>query len=145
MDFRAYVVLAEALVSGGTEAEWRTAISRAYYGAFHVGCDLLTTLGFAVPRNDRAHAAVILRLSNSADDAVIESGRSLSTLRTLRNRADYEKRQRISARDADNAVDAVHEIIGTLDDALSEPTRSHITDAIKKYERDVLKEVTWRT
>jgi hypothetical protein len=36
-------------------------------------------------------------------------------------------------------------VIETLDQLLRDkPLRTHITDAIKKYERDVLKEVTWR-
>src|SRR6266540_2802737 len=104
MDFRTFINLAEVLASGGTEAEWRTAISRAYYGAFHVGCDLLRILGFDVPKADRAHAFVSMRLMNSSDAEVNEGGRKLSDLRSLRNRADYEKRTRFEVIDADESV-----------------------------------------
>jgi len=132
------------LASGGTEAEWRTAVSRAYYGAFHVGCDLLRGLGFDIPKADRAHAYVGLRLMNSSDDNVSEAGRRLAELRSRRNQADYDKRGRFTAIDAEDFAYTARQIIATLDEALQDPLRSQITDAIKKYERDVLSEVTWR-
>jgi hypothetical protein len=93
MDFRNYLNLARTLVKGSTEAEWRTAISRAYYTAFHLDCQLLRTLGFTPPRGNRV------------SDQVIQA----------------------------------------LDAALLEPTRTQITDTMKLYERDVLKDVTWHS
>ena len=144
MDFRTFVALAEALAAGGTEAEWRTAVSRAYYGAFHVACDLFDALGFDVRKADRAHGYAHLRLENSSDEAVSEAGSKLHDLLKRRNRADYDQRAKFNATDADDAVEEARLIIEALDDAFTEPTRSQITDAIKKYERDVLKEVTWR-
>ena len=48
--------LAEKLCLGTTESEWRCAVSRAYYAAFHRGRDLLQALGFEVPRGEQAHA-----------------------------------------------------------------------------------------
>src|SRR5438093_12252701 len=103
MDFREFIGLAEALASGGTEAEWRTAVSRAYYGAFHVGCDLLRIVGFSVPQADRAHAFISMRLMNGTDDDVIEAGQRLSDLRSRRNQADYGKRTHFNAANADDA------------------------------------------
>ncbi len=65
MDGRDFLPLANALAAGPTEAEWRTAISRAYYAAFHVARQLVMDLGFVVPYADRAHAYLWYRLSNS--------------------------------------------------------------------------------
>jgi uncharacterized protein (UPF0332 family) len=140
MDFRAFLPLGEALAAGASEAEWRTAISRAYYAAFHVACDWLRTLGFEVPTADRAHGYVILRLSNSGDDEVNGAGAILSELRRQRNRADYEKQRKISSAGADDSVEAAYEMIDALDEAMQD---AEIIDAIKKYEREVLKEITW--
>jgi len=56
MTGRDFLALADQLASGGTEAEWRSAISRAYYAAFHVARELLQDLRFSVPHADRAHA-----------------------------------------------------------------------------------------
>lgn len=144
MNFRAFLDVAEALASGASEAEWRSAVSRAYYAAFHVASDLVQSLGFSVPKADRAHGYLHLRLSNSGNDDVIDAGRVSAELRSRRNRADYDKRSRFGAADAQDALEMAHSIIEALDEALAEPLRSEITSAIKAYERDVLKEVTWQ-
>jgi uncharacterized protein (UPF0332 family) len=41
MIFRRFLAVAQRLAEGSDEADWRSAISRAYYAAFHVGRDLL--------------------------------------------------------------------------------------------------------
>ena len=56
IDGRDYLTLAKTWITGASEAEWRSAVSRAYYAAFHEARDLLRNLGFAVPRGDQAHA-----------------------------------------------------------------------------------------
>jgi uncharacterized protein (UPF0332 family) len=38
---RDFLVLAKKLAAGGTEADWRSVVSRAYYAAFHVARELL--------------------------------------------------------------------------------------------------------
>src|SRR2546425_546453 len=55
MDFRDSLILATPLAAGSTEAEWRSAVSRAYYAPFHVARRLLFGCGFQVPPADRAH------------------------------------------------------------------------------------------
>src|SRR4051794_8638980 len=74
MDFRDYLAVATTLANEATEAAWRSAISRAYYAAFHVACQLLANLGFRVPRADRAHGYVWMRLSNSGETDVERAG-----------------------------------------------------------------------
>jgi uncharacterized protein (UPF0332 family) len=146
MDFREFLVLAELLAEGTTEAEWRTTVSRAYYAAFHVACECLTSLGFRVPTHtEQSHAFASRRWSNTGEWRIDDAGRFLNTLRSDRNSADYDKHATIIARHADDAVRVARSVIETLDQLLRDkPLRTHITDAIKKYERDVLKEVTWR-
>jgi hypothetical protein len=55
MTGRDFLAVARRLVAEPTEADWRTAVSRAYYAAFRVARDLLESLSFRVPRADRAH------------------------------------------------------------------------------------------
>ena len=57
-----FLPLANQLAAAATEPEWRTAISRAYYAAFHVARQLLEELGFRVPWADRAHAYLTIAL-----------------------------------------------------------------------------------
>ena len=141
---REFLTLAEVWIGGATEAEWRSAVSRAYYAAFHEARQLLKALGFRVPRGDQAHAYLWLRLSNCGDPQVQQAGSDLNTLRRERNRADYDIDQTFAQPVALLQVQAARRIILNLDAAALEPTRTRITDAMKIYERDVLKNVTWQ-
>src|SRR6185437_2599670 len=133
MDPRDFLTLAQQLALETTEAAWRSALSRAYYAAFHVARQLLENLGFAVPRADRAHGHVWLRLSNCSDPPIQKVGADLNYLRRDRNWADYDlarpMRQAIMQR---QLLSASH-IIQILATASVEPTRTAITDAMKIY------------
>jgi uncharacterized protein (UPF0332 family) len=95
-----YLDLAKALVAQvkastclpGTngEAECRSAISRAYYAAFHVAQALFDTLGIEVPDSGTCHTLVQHGLNNSGDSALVETGSRLGTLYSERRRADYK-------------------------------------------------------
>jgi uncharacterized protein (UPF0332 family) len=126
------------------EAAWRSAISRAYYAAFHAARRLLTDLGFIVPRADRAHGYLTLRLQNCGTSAIQKAGADLSTFRGKRNVADYDIHNTIAAALAQMLVRHAEDLLLIFENAAHEPTRTAITDAMKVYERDVLKDVTWR-
>jgi uncharacterized protein (UPF0332 family) len=143
MDFRDYLSLADTLANGTSEAEWRSAASRAYYAAFHVARTLLLNCGFRVPQADKAHGYLWLRLSNAGDASVIRAGGQLGDLRRERNRADHDDHRTITQAGAIQNVRLAEEVIQTLDAAAREPIRTQVTDAMKIYERDVLHDVTW--
>lgn len=143
MDFRDYLVLADHLANGATEAEWRSACSRGYYAAFHVAHRLVRSLGFRVPQADRAHGYLWLRLSNAGVMEVKKAGSLLNDLRRERNRADYDDHSTLTQAAASQNVRFAEEVIQVLDSAAGEPVRTQITDAMKVYERDILHDVTW--
>jgi uncharacterized protein (UPF0332 family) len=143
MNWRDFLSLAARLAADATEADWRTAVSRAYYAAFHVARRLLADLNFTVPRADRAHEYLVFRLSNCGESAVEQAGRDLDTLRRLRNRADYDDSPAVTQPQAAAAVRLAQGIIQVLDAAGLEPTRTRMRDAMIVYERDVLRDVTW--
>ena len=72
-----------------------------------------------------------------------DAGKELNALRSWRNRADYDMNRPLPQAMAAGQVQAAEWIIQILD-AIVEPTRTQITDAMKVYERDVLKDVTWQ-
>jgi uncharacterized protein (UPF0332 family) len=144
MNWRDFVLLATRLAAGATEAEWRTAVSRAYYAAFHIARRLFVDLGFVVPRADRAHQYLVYRLSNCGEAAIEQAGRDLDTLRRLRNRADYDEVPVLKQPQATASVQLAGAIIQLLDAARQEPARTRMRDAMIAYERDVLHDVTWR-
>lgn len=144
MNWRDFLPLATRLAAGATEADWRTAVSRAYYAAFHVARQLLADLNFAVPRADRAHQYLVFRLSNSGEPAVEQAGRDLDTLRRLRNRADYDDAPPLTQSQATAAARLAEGITQALDAARQEPARTRARDAMIVYERDILHDVTWQ-
>lgn len=55
MDGTDFLQLAIRLSGGATEAEWGCAVSRAYYGAFHVARQFVETCGATLPKTADAH------------------------------------------------------------------------------------------
>lgn len=144
MDETGFLELADELSTGSRQADWRTAISRAYYAAFHKGRTLLRRAGFRVPHAERAHAYLWLRLSNSDHPDVKKAGDDLNSLRSLRNWADYDFGQPIDEAMAIELVGVATGIVQLLHQLANEPVIcARVVDAIKDYERDVLHEVTW--
>jgi uncharacterized protein (UPF0332 family) len=140
---RDFIALASTLAAGTTEAEWRTAASRAYYAAFHGARALLTDLGFTVPRAEAAHQYVYRRLNNCGEPTIQKSAADLDGLRSIRNRADYDWHIPFPASLAPPLPNTAEQVVVVIDAARSEPTRTQITDAMKDYERRVLGVVTW--
>src|SRR5262249_53359591 len=127
MNERDFLSLAQTLAGGVTEAAWRSAISRAYYAAFHVARILLQDLGFTVPQADRAHADLWLRLANCGDTTIQAAASDLNLLRRHRNQADYELKLVFTQAFAQSRVGATGPIIQAFDTARVEPTRTQIT------------------
>src|SRR5689334_15946755 len=69
---------------------YRTAASRAYYGAFHLAQDLLVQLGFVPSRLDNAHVFVQHLLIGSGHVGAASAGRLLENLHGSRLKADYD-------------------------------------------------------
>jgi uncharacterized protein (UPF0332 family) len=139
-----FLQLAETWIQGGSEAEWRSAVSRAYYAAFHKARRLFTALSFQAPRGDQAHAYLWLRLLNCGDPQVQLAGSDLNSLRRDRNLADCAVDQHLRQKDGLTQVQSARQIIQVLTAAANEPTRTQITDAMKDYESNILRQVTWK-
>jgi uncharacterized protein (UPF0332 family) len=139
-----FLALARTLAADSTEAAWRTAVSRAYYAAFHVTKQLMGELGFKVPPDASGHRYLIHRISNCGDSNVAVAGQSLDDLRRQRTSADYQLHLLQRKGNAQAAVDLADRIIQSLNSARQNPTRTRITEAIKIYERDVLQNVSWQ-
>ena len=146
MDGASLLDVADRLLEGETEADWRSAVSRAYYAAFHVGRQLLLDCGFRLPRGEQSHAAMSLRLGNADYPEVVDAGRDLSELRSMRNVADYDLDMFFHHTRANALVIIAGKIVEVLQLVAKEVVvRAKITDAIQAYERDVLRQVTWHT
>jgi len=145
MSPRDVLAVAEELCDGATEAFWRAAIGRGYFAAFHAARQLLQQAGFTVPEADRAHGYLWLRLCNCGHPEVVAVGVSLKALRGLRNRADYDLDQPVSHRAAIVHVDEAARLLELLETVPGSASFAAITEAMKIYERDVLRVVTWKS
>jgi hypothetical protein len=145
MDPRDFLHVADELATGATQAEWRSAVSRAYYGAFHVARLLFRQCSFVVPQGDQARAYLWLRLANAGHPDVQQAGADLNYLRRIRNWADYDLDRPFPQALALAQVPAAVALIRLLDQLSTTPTvLAGVTAAIRTYERDVLGVVTWQ-
>jgi hypothetical protein len=90
MEGRDFVAVAREAARGPTEAHWRTAASRAYYGLLLEIRDAMTAWGLSRPAPSQVHQLVRRRLFTSTDPDMKRVGIWLDDLRESRSRADYE-------------------------------------------------------
>jgi uncharacterized protein (UPF0332 family) len=141
---RDFLDVADALCTGVNEAEWRSAVSRAYYAVFHAARLLMRVCGFAVPEADLAHAYRWLRLANCGHTDIANTGNHLKSLRQVRNSADYDLDRPLEHADAIGYVEVAETVLALLETVPSEPhIMTRITETMRVYERDILRQVTW--
>jgi hypothetical protein len=124
---REFLKLAEAFVvtpKAGV-AQFRTAIGRAYYGAFNFGSQVMTELGFPPAENALGHNQTVRLLQQSGDPILETAGGLLGDLHTLRLRADYNlKRTDVEKmKAAQAAVETAGSIFDDLDAFMGSPAR----------------------
>jgi len=97
---------AELLKSQTSEAHLRTSVGRSYYATFLYFREYLADLGLRkrVKRHSDAHAFVVQCLQFSSVEPAREAATNLSNLKQLREDADYNLRQSISQRQAEDAI-----------------------------------------
>jgi hypothetical protein len=145
MDPREFLRVAAEWATGNSEVEWRTAASRAYFGAHHVGRQLLVRAGFAIPEGPAAHGAVWLRLANAGQVDVVAAGNALQLLRKVRNQADYDLDTPFDQKMAMRQSNEADKIVQLLDQLAATPTvLAQVVTAIRSYEQNVLHDVTYR-
>jgi uncharacterized protein (UPF0332 family) len=135
-----FITLAGKLaVTPTDEAAHRTAISRAYYGAFHVARSFLLKLGFRPVANASVHAFIRQYLGASGHPEAYFASSELSYLQAARNRADYDLEDtRMASRDfAMKCVEQAHRIVAALDACRRDDARDSIREAITNYEQRV--------
>jgi uncharacterized protein (UPF0332 family) len=136
MNPREFHDLALKLIRGGSPAEVRSAISRAYYAAFHVGAEILEGMGFTINKGPGAHGEVRNRLGNSGDPDVVRVSSLLGTLHSRRIEADYRLNSEIveNPKNAQGLVNQANDVIQTLIRCCEGPHRARIIQAIRDWE-----------
>ena len=94
------------------EATLRTAVSRAYYAAYHHTIHEMRASGFYPDRSGIDHAVILAHLE---EQGLSEKATLLRSLRRMRNRCDYDHRAYDLGGMALIAVANAFEISGDLD------------------------------
>jgi uncharacterized protein (UPF0332 family) len=139
-----FLNLADDLVQGSSEAEWRTAISRSYYAAFLAAREFFIALGFRVPRASKAHSYVWMRLANCGDPVLTLVGNDLNNLQSERNRADYDIHLTVNQANSQRRAQVARLALTRLAAGLVDPVRTQVCDAMRDYENNVLHDITWQ-
>jgi uncharacterized protein (UPF0332 family) len=137
MDPRDFLDIAKKLAGGNTPAEYRTAVSRAYYATYHVSAEFLKGIGCTILKAPAGHEQVIRNLSNCGDLELAKVGSQLTDLRSQRNSADYRLDDtKYDKQRASQAVTMQSErMIQALDRCGSGARRDEIAKAVKEYQR----------
>src|SRR5580693_6784224 len=71
-------------------AGFRSAVSRAYYAAFHHIKEFIESAGVIISSGPESHADVWKHLAGIGDPEVEQIGNEIASLRSTRNDADYK-------------------------------------------------------
>lgn len=141
MDGNDFISLAGKLVAtpAADESACRTAVSRAYYGAFHVARSFLIELGFQPLGNANVHAFIQRYLNGSGNPDACRAASQLSHLHTARNKADYRlDDDEVGIRsNAMLAVERAHRVVSAVENCRADDVRDAIRQAISKYEQQI--------
>ena len=126
MNGRAFIDLASDILAGNTEAHWRGAVGRAYYGLMLECRDALFRWGFKLLPRDNVHPFVRLRFYCVAHPDLKSIGWALDWLVRFRNRADYDLSPHVdfaSNTRAEQAIDDARDALALLDAIEADPAR----------------------
>jgi len=114
-DWTEYLNLARRLAQpGASEAESRSAISRAYYAVFCTARNQLTSGGVHIAKDAQAHESVWNEYRNAAGNVQNNIGLNGDRLRYRRARADYSDEIRNVGKDAQCAIEMADGVVNQL-------------------------------
>lgn len=117
MDPRDFLAQARRLANAGGAAGNRSAISRAYYAAFNVGCEHCSNWEVNLSEGSDAHGLLRQLLQTSREPRLTRLSGVLRELRMLRNKADYRLREEHpeGEKAARKALGLAQDVISALD------------------------------
>lgn len=136
MDPQQFQYLALRLAEHGRDSvDYRTAINRAYYAAFHSGLSVLKGMGFSIPQNQHGHEAVYRHFNNSCDDDLEKVASKINDLYAKRIHADYrlERTDVEAQRNARAWVQLAGSLIESMNRICNGKKRPRIIDTIQDW------------
>lgn len=118
---------------GESEARYRSAVSRAYYGAYHLVASFLKELGVTLKENHTGHQEAYEKLFKTGQTDAVAAARLLQDLRHARNDADYKLHinKFKSMQNAKNDVEMAGDCQQCIERCKQEPALSEIRASLK--------------
>jgi uncharacterized protein (UPF0332 family) len=126
MDSFQFLLLAERLLQTDSHpAGNRSAISRAYYAAYHRAREFVESAGIHLKRGQDSHVDVSMHLTSIGDPEIEQIGKELADLRAERNTADYDLSDRLpeGASTASSIVVQARELIEAIRECRGDAVR----------------------
>ncbi len=139
MDPKRFLDLARVLKGGtGTAENYRTAISRAYYAAFHVGVESLQAIGITLSEGPGGHGELANCLGACGDLDLQKASARLKSLHGRRRKADYAMNDpRSETRtEAEDAYMESNQIIEQIDKFRNDRRKDVARSEIRRVARD---------
>ena len=134
MDGRDFLKVAKSLIAGSSEAEYRSAVSRAYYGAYNFARQLLDDWSFEVSVGSSGHGEVRNMFSNCGVQDIEVAANKLNDLHGRRIDADYLRKDDIGKQNnAKLYVGIAVDIVKTLEKCLVDPHKTTAINGIRTY------------
>jgi hypothetical protein len=124
---------AERLAQGTTEGDWRSAVSRAYYGVFHHFREFFLANGLDLGRGGQAHFNLYAGLQNCGIAAVAPLGNQVDDLRDSRVWADYDLNRALPQRFALQEVARAAQLVADFQTHLATILAQQIVDGVRHY------------
>jgi uncharacterized protein (UPF0332 family) len=124
---------AERLALGATEADWRSAVSRAYYGLFHYLREVLLAGGLNLGAGGACHFNLYAGLMNCGIAAAARLAPRLDRLREARVKADYNMNRLVSRSIAQQEVQEARSLAADFQSVLSTVPPAHLAAGVRRY------------
>lgn len=127
-----------AAPNNSVPAQYRSAVSRAYYGCFHLAKELLGELRFHCKNRENEHQYVQRHFQNCKEEVAKSLGGTLSDLHEYRKQADYQ----LADMDAEThnfattCLIMAHEIRSKLQTCRNSATLATVTKEMLQYRKD---------
>lgn len=139
MDGREFLEVAKSLINGNKEAEYRSAVSRAYYGAYNFAVQLLESWGFHVEKGTGGHGKTRYRFSQCGVSDLKDAASKLADLHSRRIDADYLKKENVGKqKTASLYVNLGEEIVKTFELCIHDPTKTKVIEGIREYDSSLI-------
>jgi uncharacterized protein (UPF0332 family) len=134
MNYLDFINTAEKLIDADnpTEADIRTAISRAYYAVFHHVLSWWRNDTRFPDYRDRGHAKIQMALYNASNSAARDFSIDLKNLNIGRRKADYELALTIELAEGQRVLNLAQNAIAAFDSLDKAALKAGIEDYLKK-------------